>query len=269
MAKPILRRLVSVVAALSLVILSHSAVFAENGSTANSTAAPVWYESAANKLIALGAVSPNDNFSEPVTRAEFVRIAGVALGYEKDGAIRLPVNRSAPFADIGAEGLTADRFLIFRSLGIISGDERNNANPGALISRCQAAAIVARVIKAGAGGENPGAVFKDYDKIPEWARREVSLFAQKGIVVSGGGIEFRPMDNVTRAELCVILDKALGEIIIGNNEFSNRTFNGNVTISGGNVSFKNTTIQGSLLISAAAGDVSLDNVSIGGDLIRQ
>ncbi|QNK58686.1 MULTISPECIES: S-layer homology domain-containing protein [Paenibacillus] len=51
--------------------------------------------------------------------------------------------------------------------------------------------------------------FTDAEEIPAWASQSANALAGAGIVRSKGGNRFAPLDNATRAEVCVLILKAL------------------------------------------------------------
>ncbi len=61
-------------------------------------------------------------------------------------------------------------------------------------------------------------VFNDIQN--SWASGTISKWAENGLLTGGGDGRFRPDDEITRAELCAILNKIFNYTVTGQNEFS-------------------------------------------------
>jgi len=226
-----------------------------------------WYDSAAEKFINLGAISIQDDMNANITRLEFASIVNVALGYLKNGCAMVEFDNSYRFNDIGADDLYRDQFLIARSMGILQGDQNNNANPFNLLTRSEVAVVIARIIGIEIKNMDIASDFYDDIDLPDWARSSILALTKSGYLKGDTANNFRPTAPITRAEFVVLLDRVLGEIIKQDSKINNKHYTGNVTIIGDNVSITNTTISGNLLITQAAKDVEMVNLTIGKDLI--
>ncbi|MDR1328823.1 MAG: S-layer homology domain-containing protein [Oscillospiraceae bacterium] len=248
----------AITALLALVLFALPAAYAQ-GAT--------WYDGAVEKCGAIGIVLYGD-MDEAATRADIVAAVNIALGYRYGGA-----DDFSGFDDIPPESELFEQFALAHAAGYVRGDEKNRANPDRRVSRCEAAAMLARALEIEAlprgAAEEPEAVWPDGDDIPAWGRGAVAAMTERGYFKGTGGANFAPQAPLTRAQLAVLLDRVLGEAIMDSRVIENQVFDGNVTVIGGDVAFIDVEIKGSLLVTVSAGEVSLVNTVIYGDYIQK
>ena len=141
---------------------------------------------------AAGIFSPDD----PVTRAEFTKMIVTAAGVElRDG--------DAGFADVTEGDWYFPYVSAARRAGLVMGDEENNFNPNAQITRQDMAVILYRAYNIQIKGAETD--FADQEEISSYAADAVGYFYTAGIVSGMGGGRFAPKDNATRAQAAVML----------------------------------------------------------------
>ena len=143
------------------------------------------------------------NPDETVTRAEFVAMAMKTLGVKADSTLTSTYfddNDKIPAPLVGYVA-TAQR------TGIINGEFKNGEllfNPNDVITKYDAAVIMAKLIGESAEGELP--VFADEKDIPCWARSSVYAMCAAGVFEYDGGT-VNATEAVTRADTARYLYK--------------------------------------------------------------
>ncbi|MFB9277097.1 S-layer homology domain-containing protein [Cohnella cellulosilytica] len=164
-------------------------------------------ESLASKLIVSGTSSDTFEPDRTVTRAEFAAMLVRALGLEEKSG-RAVYSDVRPAADwySGAIGAAS-------AAGLIEGYGDGTFRPNALVTREQAAVLLARAVEF--AGELPPADaigldrFSDRPSIAGWAEDAAARLLAAGIVEGIGGAAFAPKQLATRAQSAVLLARAL------------------------------------------------------------
>ena len=144
-----------------------------------------------------------ENSFEPastMTRAEFATIITRGLG--------LPEKAVAGFADVKESDWFFKYINTAYSYGIIRGISDTEFNPNGVITRQEAAVMMARASKlCGIDTEiseddarDTLALFTDYTTLESWAKNAVAFCLEKGIILDEG-TEIVPLYKVTRAEV--------------------------------------------------------------------
>jgi len=96
-----------------------------------------------------------------------------------------------------------------QAAGLVQGDANGAFRPNAPITRQEYAAMVARL-----GNVRPAGnfTFGDRGTISNWARNYVYTAVRNGWMMGDGGNNFRPSDNITRAEVATATNRILGRI---------------------------------------------------------
>jgi hypothetical protein len=155
----------------------------------------------------------NETFApdQSVTRAEFAAILVNGLG------LMSPGTGKDIFADVSKNAWYYDAVFIAYENGLISGVGNNIFKPADPITREQAMFMIERAMKiTGLNAEFLDfttilETFKDSNQVSEWARKSVAACVKKGIVYGKNGQLLSPKDQITRAEVAVILQKLLQE----------------------------------------------------------
>ena len=221
-------------------------------------------DAAMDQLIGWGVVNgyPNgETYPERgITRAEFVAMVNRAYGYSEPG--------ETPFYDVPQEAWYADDVSIAYNAGYFTGVSPHMAQPQSTLTREQAMILLARNMRL---DPIPGEVteFSDGHDFADWSRGYVRAARQSGLVSGYGDGSFRPKDQITRGEMAVLLQRALGTLVNAEGSHVMSDVYGNVTINTPNVTLHDSTIAGNLYITGGLGlgDVTLDNVRVLGEII--
>ena len=161
-----------------------------------------WAKDSILRLINSGVISgyPDGTFQpdKTVTRAEFTVMLVKAL--------KLEAKAWDTFED-SSEHWAKDSIVIAAAHGIISGYSKDTFGPDDLITREQAAVIIARAaqLEAATGELN----FTDSQSISPWAKPGVAAAFKAGFITGYADGSFRPRGKTTRAEAAVIIGKLL------------------------------------------------------------
>lgn len=263
------RKTVAFVALFSLMISSFSGVFA---ASVGSDIDGHWAEDVMNAWVAQGfmhgfhdaTLKPNQD----ITRAEFMSFVNRAFGFTKKSTLSfrdLPADSNAWYVKEVEAAVAA---------GYIEGYEDGTIRPHAPITRQEAAAIVARVLKLDVEMDaDVLAPFVDRSTFADWSLESIRAVVAKGYMHGTPNKHFLPFKNITRAEAVVTLDRALHDVyeVYGTaGEFGpatgTKTILGNVMVSVAGVTLRNMVITGDLLLGAGIGDgdVTLSGVTVRG-----
>ncbi len=202
-----------------------------------------------------GLFRPND----PVTLAEFSVILCQIMGYTKTSSARL--------ADVDDQYYaTAIRKMV--AAGILSPDRERNIYPEANLTRHGMATMLARALNI--SPQKGGTSFIDDDSIPDYAKGYVKALRDKGYLAgysTDRGYEFRPHNNLTRAEAIVLIEQ-LASVLVNSPGTYAENVNGNLVVNTGGVTLSNLTVSGDLYLAEgiAEGDVRLENVTVEGEM---
>ena len=149
-----------------------------------------------------GEFAPNDN----VTREQFLKMLLEAVGTEY-------VNVENTFADVDNSAWYAKYVLNAKKIGIVNGVSDVEFGIGENITRQDMAVMINRVIEKFniAVEEKATESFVDSAKVSDYARDSVRKMKNIGLI-QGYNNEFRPMDNLTRAEAVKVIYELLNFI---------------------------------------------------------
>ena len=174
-----------------------------------------WAEKDVNDMASRLVVSGiGDDKFEPdrdITRAEFAAIVVRALGLMNQGT-----GKDA-FIDVMKKNWYYDAVSIAYEYGITSGYENGKFWPDDKITREQAMTMIARAMKITgskvelADGEADKLLtsFTDANSAAEYAKANIASCVKAGIVSGRSGKLIAPKDNITRAEVAVIVQRLL------------------------------------------------------------
>jgi endo-1,4-beta-xylanase len=154
-----------------------------------------------------GVLTLNDDYkTEAIKRGEFIDSLVKTLGLTKN------YQGKDPFKDVIKGSQYYDSISKAYAAGIISGDKKGNFNPMAKITRQEAMTIVAKAIslKTDYSASEAGQIlnsFKDTGKLAKWAKNSVAACIKAGIISGKGGKLLAPVDNITRGETAIIMQK--------------------------------------------------------------
>lgn len=210
-----------------------------------------WAEETIEKWLEKGMINGYSDGSfkteKAITRAEFIVLVNRAMGYKGKATIE--------FDDVKTNNWFYSELEAAIDANYISGYDNNTFRPNNLVTREQAACIVARIknLKDNAVAAEK---FNDSNKISQWAKPSVGAVVAAGIMQGGSNNTFRPKDSLTRAEAVVTLEKLLqpSDYIItqAGTKLENKTIDGNLiidkSVGTGEVFLKNVTVKGNTYI---------------------
>lgn len=91
-------------------------------------------------------------------------------------------------------------------LGIVKGFSDGSFRPNGTVTRAEFAVMISRALQL--EGNADGSSFKDYSSIPGWAQPHVARVADAGLISGYSDETFRANDQLTRAQLAVIIARA-------------------------------------------------------------
>ena len=144
-----------------------------------------------------GTFLPDNN----ITRAEMAKVIVSAMG---GGTV--PTENY--FSDVQQDEWYYAPVSTAAAAGYVSGDTDGRFRPNDYITRQEASAIFARAYNV-ASGAGVGQ-FADAASISDWAVENVSGLVEAGVIKGYEDGTFRPLDNITRAEVVVMLDRLDG-----------------------------------------------------------
>lgn len=202
-----------------------------------------------------GNLSPN----RAITRAEFVTMLNRTFGYTK--------TTSEPFKDVASSNWFYDDIRIAYKAGYFTGTSKTTASPNANLTREAAVVMLCRnIMLKEQSGEDLS--FTDSRLASDWSRGFIKAAAEKGIVAGDTSGTFRPLANITRGEVAILLARIIGTPILDTGTYSNNV-NGNLMINKSGVTLDNMTVSGDLYITGGVGlgYVTLNNVHVHGQII--
>lgn len=255
---------------LCLLIASPGFAFAEQASAAPSELSGHWAEKQIAQWAQKGLIAgyPDGTYQpdHPITRAEFITLVNRSL--------KLTGQADVKFTDVASDSWEHAQVAAATSAGYISGYDDGTFRPGQAISRAEAATVLRRALKLEPNAES-AAKFSDANLLADWSKGAIGALAAKGFVNGFADGTFRPGQSMTRAESVVMLDRATAAKMIAMTydhegtygpESGTQVIEGNVVISAGGVTLRNTLINGDLLLASTIGDgdVYLKGVTVKG-----
>ena len=141
--------------------------------------------------------------------------------------------------------------------------------PNASITREESMAVVARALQLDLDryGNTDLSRFEDAGTISRWALPVVKAMVGAGYI-HGDGTNLHPRDNITRAEFAQIFYNIIREYLLTPGTYT-QDYTGNLLIRTDDVTLRDLTVDGDLLIGcgAADGQITLDNVTVTGRVV--
>lgn len=221
-----------------------------------------WSTEALESAVANGLLTGADGRLMPeenLTRAQMAAIINRAFGATQKVELNsyTDVVSSAWYYDDLAKAVQMKTF-------VGSGDK---LNPNTNITREEAFVVLARAFKQSGGSERALDKFSDKSAISSWAKDGVASLVSAGYVTGADG-QLHPKQNITRAQFAQIMHNLLQNYIKTAGTYS-EIARGNVMINVPDVTLKNLTVQGDLIIGDGVGDgdITLDNVKVTGRMV--
>ncbi|XID95843.1 S-layer homology domain-containing protein [Paenibacillaceae bacterium WGS1546] len=203
---------------------------------------------------------PDGSFrpGQAMTRAEFVKLVNGIFGFSSAG--------SASFSDVEAGRWHAPEVAAAVEAGYIAGYPGNLFKPDAIISRQEAAKIVAGLFKLPPAGPDALLKYRDRADIAGFARESLAQLASGQYLQGFTDGTIRPAAELSRAEAIVLLDRLAPHVIREAGVVAGLNAAGNVIVSAAGVKLKDSTVAGDLLLTAGIGegDAGLESVNVEG-----
>jgi len=203
-------------------------------------------------------IDPNGD----MTRAEMAAIINRSFGCYMKADI-------SKYTDVSKSKWYYDDVAMAVQMGTYNGRSASSMAPDAPISRQEAMTVVARALELDydAYSKTDLSAFSDRDKISAWALPYVRAMVGADYI-HGRGKVLAPLDNITRAEFAQIFHNIIGTYIVSKGTYD-KDIKGSVLIRTDEVTLKDMTVDGDLIIGcgAADGKITLDNVTVKGRLL--
>ncbi len=148
------------------------------------------------------------DYKKNITREEFAML--VCCLYERITGINAECGDLNAFTDISGSPYRSE-ILKAGTLRIVNGIGKKKFDPKGEITRQQMAVMLQRTIKALRPGiepiSDPGLVFKDEDKIADWARPSVAYIYDNHIMKGTTELTVEPLSKATREQALVFIFK--------------------------------------------------------------
>ena len=264
--KRILAMLLAVASCLSLAVSASAASTARKATDFKDYDRTAWYAEAVSAAVDNGllygksstTLDPNGD----MTRAEMAAIINRSFGCYKTADI-------SQYKDVSKDKWYYKDVALAVQMGTYNGRSSSAMAPDSPITRQEAMTVVARALELDydAYAKTDLSAFSDRSEISNWALPYVRAMVGADYI-HGRGKVLAPLDNITRAEFAQIFYNIIGTYIVSKGTYD-KDIKGSVLIRTDDVTFKNMTVDGDLIIGcgAADGKITLDNVTVKGRLL--
>ena len=264
--KRILALFLAAVSCLSLAVSASAASTARKATDFRDFDKSAWYAEAVSAAVDNGllygksatVIDPNGD----MTRAEMAAIINRSFGCYKTADI-------SQYKDVVKSKWYYKDVALAVQMGTYNGRSSSSMAPDSPITRQEAMTVVARALELDydAYVKTDLSKFSDRDKISTWALPYVRAMVGADYI-HGRTKGLEPLDNITRAEFAQIFHNIVGTYIVSKGTYD-KDIKGSVLIRTDDVTFKNMTVDGDLIIGcgAADGKIVLDNVTAKGRLL--
>lgn len=252
--KSIFALLLIVTLLLGVSVSAYAMVFSD---TANH-----WAKDPVDRWSGYGVIQGYENLFRPndsITRGEVAVILDRVMAYWEKA--------ENAFSDLDTNFYT-DAILRTNAAGVMQGDG-DNIYPKDPISREEAAVMIGRAL--GVKESTTASTFSDHSAVSSWAAGFISAMQQKGYIQGDGeNTQFRPKDNITRAELVKMLDNIVKGFYYEAGTYTGDVA-GTVVVNCGDVTLEDMVIEGDLILAEGVnkGKITLDNVTVKGEIINR
>ena len=197
-----------------------------------------------------------------LTRAEMAAITNRSFGCYKTADI-------SAYKDVAKSKWYYKDVAMAVQMGTYNGRSASSMAPDAPISRQEAMTVVARALELDydSYSKTDLSAFSDRSEISNWALPYVRAMVGADYI-HGRGKVLAPLNNITRAEFAQIFANIIGSYITVKGTYD-KDIKGSVLIRTDDVTLKDMTVDGDLIIGcgAADGKIVLDNVTVKGRLL--
>ena len=264
--KRILAMLLAVASCLSLAVSASAASTARKATDFKDFDRNAWYADAVSAAVDNGLLyGKSSTIIDPngaMTRAEMAAIINRSFGCYKATDI-------SQYKDVSKSKWYYNDVALAVQMGTYNGRSSSAMAPDAPISRQEAMTVVARALELDydSYSKTDLSTFSDRSEISNWALPYVRAMVGADYI-HGRGKVLAPLDNITRAEFAQIFANIIGTYIVSKGTYD-KDIKGSVLIRTDDVTLKDMTVDGDLIIGcgAADGKITLDNVTVKGRLL--
>jgi len=158
-----------------------------------------WFDNDRIKGYEDGSFKPENS----VTRAEFMTMVNSAYEFTELAEIN--------FSDADNDEWYYTEVQKAVEAGYIVGDNDETVRPADEITRQEVAAVITRLNELEQNTDV--SIFADKEDIAEWAVGYIGAVAEAGYMIGDDDKNFKPADNITRAEALVTLDRSMKDMV--------------------------------------------------------
>lgn len=222
-----------------------------------------WSRDAVASAVENGLLRGNDGKLNPtglLTRAQLATVIVRAFGATAEADL-------SGFTDVKADGWYYSALAKAKGMGVMNGTSSTTMSPDRPISRQEVFVLLARALKLADGKAETLNAFKDAESVGAWAVGGTAAMVSAGYV-SGSDGYLLPTANITREQFAQILYNIFGTYYQTAGVYTNDV-NGSLLVNTPDVVIKDAKIAGDLVVGdgVGEGDLTLENVSIGGRLV--
>ena len=205
-----------------------------------------------------GKIHSEDN----LTRAEMAAIMGRSFGAEIEADI-------SHYVDLEPSVWYYKDFAKAVHMRVFEGDGTGRMRPNEYITREEVFTVVARALVLNTDDYSALDKFNDKSSISSWAKGYMSILSKKAYVNGDNLGNSNPKKNITRAEFAQLMYNIFRNYYSKAGTYTSNNNSNSVMINVGDVTFKNVTIDGDLVIGDGngKGTIHLENVNIKGRLL--
>ena len=223
-----------------------------------------WSTAALEAAVENGLLTGDNGYikaSDNMTRAEMATIMVRACGAIRTADI-------SNFTDVKPEDWFYDSMSKAVAMGAFNGSD-GKLNPNDPITRQEAFVVLSRVFgvaKASSVDQTVLDSFSDKRKLASWAKTDVTAIIQQGYVAGDNG-RINPLNNITRAEFAVVMDRMVKYYIDEPTE--EIPADGNVMIRANGVDLSGIETEKNVIIGDAVTDenINIKDANITGKLV--
>ena len=222
-----------------------------------------WSREAVASAVENGLLRGSDGKLDPtglLTRAQLATVIVRAFGATAEADL-------SGFTDVKAEDWYYSALAKAKGMAVMNGTSGSTMSPDRPISRQEVFVLLARALKLADGKAETLNAFKDAESVGAWAVGGTAAMVSAGYV-SGSDGYLLPTANITREQFAQILYNIFGTYYQTAGVYTNDV-NGSLLVNTPDVVIKDAKIAGDLVVGdgVGEGDLTLENVSIGGRLV--
>jgi len=206
-----------------------------------------WAEEAIYRWTEAGIVEGNgDNTFNPaglLKRSEAAKIFANLL--------KLVEKSDKVFVDVPGTEWYADYVALVNKAGIMNGMSETTFEPATPVSREMVFTMVCRALGI-EGQETLNGTYVDADKVADWAKTYVNALVNLGYVNGRTADTLAPQENMTRAEMMVLLNKVIGAYVTESGVTVQVTGKGVALVLADDVKLEGAEFEGTVVVAAAA-----------------